>query len=137
MTEEAITPRHGLHLKPLSECRVLVTPTSWAKNDPTLITSLESAVGEVHYNTTGRPLSSAELVQLIPGMDGYIAGVDTIDHEVIQAADRLRVIARYGVGVDSVDLEAARKKGIVVCNTPEQRRIGFRADGWAHDRAGA
>jgi len=51
-------------------------------------------------------------------MDGYIAGVDSIDHEVIQAADKLRVIARYGVGVDAVDLEAARKKGIVVCNTP-------------------
>jgi D-3-phosphoglycerate dehydrogenase len=96
----------------------LVTPTSFAKDDPTLKTALEGAVGEVLYNTTGRPLTSPELVQLIPGVDGYIAGVDCVDQEVVQAADQLRVIARYGVGVDSIDLEAARQTGIVVCNTP-------------------
>lgn len=117
MTGEPLTPP-SLPIKPLGECRVLVTPTSFAKDDPTLKTALESAVGEAIYNTTGRPLSSPELVQLIPGIDGYIAGVDTIDQDVIQAANQLRVIARYGVGVDAVDLEAARKRGIVVCNTP-------------------
>jgi len=41
-----------------------------------------------------------------------------INREVIEAANRLKVIARYGVGVDNVDLEAAREKGIVVTNTP-------------------
>ena len=117
MTGESLTPRH-LNIKPLSECRVLVTPTSFAKGDPSLKTALEEFVGKVFYNTTGHPLSSSELVQLIPGIDGYIAGVDTIDKEVIQAADQLRIIARYGVGVDAIDLEAARQAGIMVCNTP-------------------
>jgi D-3-phosphoglycerate dehydrogenase len=102
----------------LARCRVLVTPTSWAKNDPRLRTDLERAVGEVVYNTTGRPLGSADLARLLPGMDGYIAGVDTVDRRAIEAADRLRVIARYGVGVDGVDLAAARARGIVVTNTP-------------------
>ena len=117
MTGESIASR-SLPIKPLRECRVLVTPTSFAKEDPTLKTTLDAAVGEVLYNTTGRPLTSPELVKLIPGIDGYIAGLDSVDREVIQAADQLRVIARYGVGVDSIDLEAARERGIVVCNTP-------------------
>lgn len=107
-----------MNMKPLNQCRVLVTPTSYAKNDPTLRTQLEQQVGEVVYNPTGRPLSFVELVTLIPGIDGYIAGLDAIDHSVIEAADCLKVIARYGIGVDAVDLEAARKKHIVVTNTP-------------------
>ncbi len=102
----------------LSSCRVLVTPTSFGRGDPRLRAELEAAVGEVIYNSTGRPLTSAEVAALLPGCDGYIAGLDTIDAAALAAADRLKVIARYGAGVDNVDLEAARRRGIVVTNTP-------------------
>lgn len=102
----------------LSQCRLLVTPTSYAKHDPRLKTDLESVVAEVIYNPTDRPLRSSEVARLLPGIDGYIAGLDTIDRVALQSADRLKVIARYGTGVDNVDLEAARKKGIIVTNTP-------------------
>lgn len=102
----------------LKSYRVLVTPTSYARNDPKLRIDLEAQVGEVIYNTKGRPLTSDELVQVIPQIDGYIAGLDKIDRAVIGAARRLKVIARYGVGVDGVDLNAAKEKGIVVTNTP-------------------
>jgi D-3-phosphoglycerate dehydrogenase len=102
----------------LKECRLLVTPTSYGKNDPRLKTQLEAQVGEVLYNPTGKPLTSAEVAKILPGVDGYIAGLDAIDAQALQAADRLKVIARYGVGVDNVDLAAARAKGIVVTNTP-------------------
>ncbi len=102
----------------LKHCRVLVTPTSFGKNNPILKTQLEAEVGEVVYNTTGRPLSDTELMEVIPEIDGYIAGLDTISRQVIEAATNLKVIARYGVGVDAVDLEAAEEKGIIVTNTP-------------------
>jgi len=102
----------------LKSCRVLVTPTSYAKNDIKLRTELEEQVGEVIYNTLGRPLKSFELVELIPEVDGYIAGLDEINKDVINKAKRLKVIARYGVGVDAVDLQAAQAKGIIVTNTP-------------------
>jgi D-3-phosphoglycerate dehydrogenase len=102
----------------LKDFRVLVTPTTYGKDDPRLRTILEAEVGEVIYNQTGRPLSSAELLPLIRGVDGIIAGLDRIDDAVIAAADRLKVISRYGVGVDSIDLEAARQRGIVVTHTP-------------------
>lgn len=105
-------------MKDLKECRVLVTPTSYAKNDAHLKSDLETQVGEVIYNPTGKPLSSVELARLLPGVDGLIAGLDVIDETALQAADRLKVIARYGVGLDNVDLAATEAKGIVVTYTP-------------------
>lgn len=102
----------------LSSCRVLVTPRSYGQNDPCLRTELERRVGEVIYIASERPLSSPEVGQLLLGCDGYIAGVDTVDRNALRQADRLRVIARYGVGVDRVDLEAAAEMGVVVTNTP-------------------
>ena len=105
-------------MRELWSCRVLVTPRSYGKHDPSLKAELEAAVGQTIYNPFGRSLSSAEVRELLPGCDGYIAGLDVIDQAALEAADRLRVIARYGVGVDRVDLEAAREKGIAVTNTP-------------------
>lgn len=102
----------------LKQYRVLVTPTSYGKADGRLKTDLEAAVGEVIYNTTGKPLTSKDVARLLEGVDGYIAGLDQIDRAALEGADRLKVISRYGVGVDNVDLAAAREKGIVVTNTP-------------------
>lgn len=102
----------------LKALRVLVTPTSYGQSDSRLRSALEAEVGKVVYNPTSRPLSSTELLRMLPECDGFIAGLDAIDRSVIDAAGRLRVIARYGVGIDNVDLEAARDRGIVVTNTP-------------------
>ncbi len=102
----------------LKNYRVLVTPTSFGVSDPALRARLEDEVGEVDYNAGGKPLSAGELRERIAGVDGFIAGLDEIDRSVIEAADRLKVIARYGVGFDNIDLGAAREKGIVVTNAP-------------------
>lgn len=105
-------------MKSLNECHILVTPTSYGQDDARLRTELEALAGRVTYNDTGKPLSSAQLAALLPGVDGYIAGLDAIDAAALAAADQLRVIARYGVGTNNVDLAAARARGIVVTNTP-------------------
>jgi D-3-phosphoglycerate dehydrogenase len=102
----------------LKECRVLVTPTSYGKNDPSLKPFLEERVGQVIYNPTSKPLSSAQLQELLPGVDGWVAGLDEIDAAALAAADRLKVISRYGVGMDNVDMEAARARSICLTNTP-------------------
>ena len=102
----------------LSACRVLVTSTSFGQGDPDLKSTLERTVGGVVYNPFGRPLVSAELAELIADADGFIAGLDQIDAAALKAAKRLKVIARYGVGVDRVDIAAATRRGVVVTNTP-------------------
>ena len=55
---------------------------------------------------------------LLHDCDGYIAGLDFVTEKVINACPRLKAISRYGAGYDRVDIEAAKKKGIVVTNTP-------------------
>lgn len=107
----------------LKECRILVTPTSFGRGDPRLRAELEAAVGSVIYNPTAQPLSSAALRELLPGCHGFIAGLDTIDQGALAAADQLRVIARYGAGVDRIDLEAARSRGIIVTSTPSANAV--------------
>ena len=102
----------------LRACCVLVTSTTFGMQDPALRSELEQTVGDVRYSPEKRSLTAPELTSVIKGIDGWIAGLDEIDASVIAAADGLKVIARYGVGFDRVDVAAATKRGIVVTNTP-------------------
>jgi len=101
------------------QMKVLVTPTSLRPDKPSpALEKLQAFANDIIYNPYGRPLTQEELIELLPGCDGYIAGLDYVDASVIAACDKLRVISRYGAGVDRVDLAAAKEKGITVCNTP-------------------
>lgn len=102
----------------LKKCKVLVTPTSYGKSDSRLLSELENQVGEVVYNKTGRPLTSDEVREMVKDCDAYLAGLDMIDRSALEFTNRLKVITRYGVGIDNVDLAAAEEKGIIVTNTP-------------------
>lgn len=72
----------------------------------------------VHNPYKGKGLTEEQLLELIPGVDAIITGVDNITKKVIEAADKLKVISKCGVGVDNIDIEAATKKGIKVTTTP-------------------
>ncbi len=64
-------------------------------------------------------MSPAELISAIPSYDALIVRSATkVTREVIDAAVRLRIIGRAGVGIDNVDVDAATERGIVVCNAP-------------------
>jgi D-3-phosphoglycerate dehydrogenase len=97
--------------------KVLVTPTSFRPGDPALA-ELGPPGGTVVFNPHGRPLGEDELIPLLEGCEGYIAGLDFITGRVLDAAAGLKVISRYGAGVDRIDLAATRAKNITVCNTP-------------------
>jgi D-3-phosphoglycerate dehydrogenase / 2-oxoglutarate reductase len=94
------------------EATVLVTARSFMQRS-----ALEGAVREVRYNDLDRPLAAAELRQRLDGVDGVLAGLDEIDDSVLSTPG-LRVVARYGVGVDRVDLAAAERHRVTVTNTP-------------------
>jgi D-3-phosphoglycerate dehydrogenase len=63
-----------------------------------------------------------ELIDLLREVDGAIVSTDPFTARVIQAAERLRVISRTGVGYDAVDIKAATARGIVVTTTPGVNR---------------
>jgi D-3-phosphoglycerate dehydrogenase / 2-oxoglutarate reductase len=64
-------------------------------------------------------LSEAELLTLVSTIDGTISGDDKFTEQVLRQAPRLKVISKWGTGIDSIDLQAAARLGIRVCNTPD------------------
>jgi len=74
--------------------------------------------GEVVGNPYGRALSSNELRENLREVDAALLGNDVCDANVLNAASRLKVVSRHGIGIDSIDLKAATENGIVVANTP-------------------
>src|SRR5574341_917620 len=63
-------------------------------------------------------LEEADLLPLVADIDGAICGDDAFTAAVIDAAPRLKVISKWGIGIDAIDLDAATRRGIVVRNTP-------------------
>lgn len=102
----------------MGKFNVLVTARSFGKNDSQAVNMLEQHGCIVTRGGGDRPLTSAELAILIVDADALIAGNDQVDAAVIEAGKKLKIISRYGVGVDNVDLSAANAKGIPVTNTP-------------------
>lgn len=96
---------------------VLITSTSFGKRIKAPLETLESKGYGLRFNDLGRPLTAAELIERLAGCDGCIAGLDHYTAEVFRAAPRLQIIARYGSGVDRVDLTAAAEAGVTVTNT--------------------
>jgi len=69
------------------------------------------------------PIKEPELIPLMEGVEALIAGPDPVGAEAIEAAVDLKIIARFGVGVDNVDIEAATKRRVIVTNA-----VGANAD---------
>ena len=67
----------------------------------------------------GQCKTTAELIRLVADADAVITQFAPVTAEVIGAMGLARVIVRYGIGVDNVDLDAARARGIPVCNVPD------------------
>ena len=96
--------------------KVLVTATNYSTLCAAAKNLLESSNCEVVENPFGRPLTFDELKGYIPDIDGVVVGVDTWDEAVFKLATNLKVLARFGVGVDNIDIEKAREFGVKVCN---------------------
>jgi D-3-phosphoglycerate dehydrogenase len=98
--------------------RILVTARSFRKTEGPHKQILRDAGYELVESTNEQPLSAADLIPWITDVDGAILGLDAVTEEVLAAAGRLRVISRYGVGTDAVDLAGATRHGVVVTITP-------------------
>jgi D-3-phosphoglycerate dehydrogenase len=99
--------------------KILVTPTSMQEGKKSnAIDRLKSFSEDLVYNPYGRPLTEEELIPLLKDCDGYIAGLDDVTEKVLSQSKKLKVVSRYGAGVDRVNLAAAKANNIKVTNTP-------------------
>src|SRR5438552_3134695 len=72
------------------------------------------------YNDSDAPLSKAELISRLKGKDGLICHIiSTIDDEVLAAAPTLKVVANVAVAYNNIDVAAAKRRKVVVTNTPD------------------
>lgn len=98
---------------------VLVTASRACKD----IDRYRQALGDAGCHVEAHPalerLDAADLLPLVSDVDAIICGDDCLTAQVIAAAPRLKVIAKWGTGIDSIDRDAARQRGIRVCNTPD------------------
>jgi D-3-phosphoglycerate dehydrogenase / 2-oxoglutarate reductase len=102
-----------------AERRVLVTTVPFGEADRRSLELLQNAGAEYVINPLGRRLKEEELVGMVADFGILIAGTEPITARVMDAAPHLRLISRVGVGLDSVDLAAARERKIHVSYTPE------------------
>jgi glyoxylate reductase len=103
-------------------------PTSSKKKPLVIVTrklpdAIETRLMELfdtRLNADDKPLSSPQLVEAVKTADVLVPTVtDRIDSRVLsQAGPRLKLIASFGTGVDHIDLDTARQRGITVTNTP-------------------
>lgn len=94
--------------------RILVTPRSITRAGHPALERLEAAGYEILFCTKGKQPDEAELLQLVPDCMGWLAGVEPVNERVLESAKQLKAISRNGTGVDSIDLETARRLGIRV-----------------------
>ena len=103
----------------MPDLRVVVTCPPMQRTRDEWLASLTDRGIAVELPPVTQHVSRADLERLLPQCDGIIAGDEQLDRALLASAvPRLRVISRWGVGIDNVDLEAARELGIEVRNTP-------------------
>ena len=94
--------------------KITITPRPFVDKGKVYIEKLQSAGYDVECNASGGRYSKEELIEKIKYADAIITGNDPLDREVIDQAKNLKVISKYGVGLDNIDVDYANRKGIVV-----------------------
>lgn len=95
---------------------VLVTSRSFSSGDLDLVGELADAGCQVVTGSSGHDLDA--LAPLLASATAWVAGTGPVTAAHLDVAPGLQIVARYGVGVDAVDLAAAADRGILVTNTP-------------------
>lgn len=73
---------------------------------------------EIELPDVTQQLKESELLNIIDRFDGMIVGDDEVTAKVLEKGKRLKALVKWGIGLDSIDLETAKRLGIHVLNTP-------------------
>ncbi|HHV12596.1 MAG TPA: phosphoglycerate dehydrogenase [Clostridiales bacterium] len=98
--------------------KVLVTATNYSKYCREGKQLLLDYGCEIIENPYGYAYPREELKRLVRDIHGAVVGIDSWDEELFKLAPNLQAIARFGVGVDNIDLEGAKEHGVIVSNCP-------------------
>lgn len=94
--------------------KVLVAVHNLVGREASYLRRLEEAGFDLVFNRRGRHLTEEELIQALPGVFATVAASEPYTARVFQHARDLRVVARFGVGYDRIDVEAATRHGVAI-----------------------
>ena len=97
---------------------IFVALSSFSENDERPLELLKSSGYPFKIHNTGKRITTPELFHIGVEAAVILAGVETYDAETLKGLPNLRCISRCGVGVDAIDLQAAKQSGVEVLNTP-------------------
>ncbi len=101
-----------------SETVLIATHSFGACGDEPL-TRLKASGLELRFNPYGRRLKAGDVNELLQGVSAVLAGTEPYNAGTLGNADKLRAICRIGIGLDNVDFEACRARGVRVTYTPD------------------
>jgi len=99
--------------------KALITTVPFGSKNSLPLEMLENAGVEYLINPTGNKLTEETLANMVSDFDIIIAGTEPITEKVMDCANNLKMISRVGIGLDGVDLLAAKRRGIQVSYTPD------------------
>lgn len=97
--------------------KIFISTTTFGEFSPEPIDLLKKSGFLIKLNPHGRSLLKKEIVPLVSGAEGLIAGTEALDRETLSKLPALKVISRCGVGLDNIDLKTAKDLGIKIFNT--------------------
>ncbi len=93
--------------------KINVTSGAFSKH-PKLREALLADFPDTEFNELGRKFTKDELTEFVRDIDGLILGLDPCDDDVLAAGNNLKIVSKFGVGLDNLDTEACEKRGIAV-----------------------
>lgn len=94
-----------------NELKVAVCSRSFSSNTE-LRKLLSAEFKNVKYNETGKTLSDDELIDFLKDVDAAIVALETLNKSILDKLPKLKVIGKYGVGLNNLDIDAMSEKGI-------------------------
>lgn len=101
----------------MSKGSILITPRAFAKSGAAQVQRIIDAGWDVVVNDTGKSYTHETFTEYAKKATGIIIGVDNADAALLKACPNLKAIAKYGVGVDNIDVDTAKALGIEVSRT--------------------
>ena len=93
--------------------RIKVTSRSFSRH-PVLKQELLELFPNSEFNTDGSPTGLPNIVEFLKDADGVILGLEEMDRHVLQQLENVKIIAKYGVGLDNLDVSSAEELGITI-----------------------
>ena len=93
--------------------RVRVCNISFSKNS-ILVNKIKKYFKDVNFNFNGVRLDGEELIDFCKDADAIIVGVEKINSSILKRLPNLKYIAKYGVGIDNIDIDSCKERGVII-----------------------